>query len=72
MLKNGYYLIRRWIITLLLATMRDGAEFHSSYTQVNIGDDQFGIASASEELTFPGGYSDSNPIQSGIPQCLLR
>lgn len=32
-----------------------------SFLQVNIGGSQVGIATASEEVTFPGGYSDTDP-----------
>ncbi|KIJ64018.1 lytic polysaccharide monooxygenase [Hydnomerulius pinastri MD-312] len=60
-LKSGQYLIRHEIIALHLATEMGGAEFYPSCTQVNIGGAQVGIASASEEVTFPGGYSDSDP-----------
>ncbi|KAG8221709.1 glycosyl hydrolase family 61-domain-containing protein [Butyriboletus roseoflavus] len=60
-LQSGQYLIRHEIIALHLATTVGGAEFYPSCTQVNIGGSQVGIATASEEVTFPGGYSDTDP-----------
>ncbi|KAF9218887.1 hypothetical protein BS17DRAFT_475982 [Gyrodon lividus] len=60
-LQAGQYLIRHEIIALHLANEMGGAEFYPSCTQVNVGGSQVGIASASEEVTFPGGYSDSDP-----------
>lgn len=33
----------------------------ASFMQVNVGGSQVGMASASEEVTFPGGYSDTDP-----------
>ncbi|KAF9233580.1 glycoside hydrolase family 61 protein [Melanogaster broomeanus] len=60
-MKSGQYLIRHEIIALHLATTMGGAEFYPSCTQVNVGGSQVGIASASEEVTFPGGYSDDDP-----------
>ncbi|KAH7890297.1 glycoside hydrolase family 61 protein [Phlebopus sp. FC_14] len=57
----GQYLVRHEIIALHLATELGGAEFYPSCTQVNIGGSQTGIASANEEVTFPGGYSDTDP-----------
>ncbi|KAH0826360.1 glycosyl hydrolase family 61-domain-containing protein [Lanmaoa asiatica] len=60
-LQSGQYLIRHEIIALHLATTVGGAEFYPSCTQVNVGGSQVGTASASEEVTFPGGYSDTDP-----------
>ncbi|KAI9567884.1 glycoside hydrolase family 61 protein [Boletus coccyginus] len=60
-LQSGQYLIRHEIIALHLATTVGGAEFYPSCTQVNVGGSQVGMASASEEVTFPGGYSDTDP-----------
>ncbi|KAF8839801.1 hypothetical protein BDN67DRAFT_969554 [Paxillus ammoniavirescens] len=60
-LKPGQYLIRHEIIALHLANELGGAEFYPSCTQLDIGGSQVGIASASEEVTFPGGYSDNDP-----------
>ncbi|KAF8557185.1 glycoside hydrolase family 61 protein [Imleria badia] len=60
-LKSGQYMIRHEIIALHLATTVGGAEFYPSCTQVNVGGSQVGVASASEEVTFPGGYSDTDP-----------
>lgn len=31
------------------------------FMQVNVGGSQVGVASTSEEVTFPGGYSDTDP-----------
>jgi len=60
-LQSGQYLIRHEIIALHLATTVGGAEFYPSCTQVDVGGSQVGMASASEEVTFPGGYSDTDP-----------
>ena len=60
-LQSGHYIIRHEIIALHLATTIGGAEFYPSCTQVNVGGSQVGMASASEEVTFPGGYSDTDP-----------
>ncbi|KAG9311214.1 glycoside hydrolase family 61 protein [Chiua virens] len=60
-LQSGQYLIRHEIIALHLATTIGGAEFYPSCTQVNVGGSQVGMATASEEVTFPGGYSDTDP-----------
>ncbi|KAH7908281.1 glycoside hydrolase family 61 protein [Hygrophoropsis aurantiaca] len=57
----GQYLIRHEIIALHLANEMGGAEFYPSCTQVNVGGSQTGTAQASEMVTFPGGYSDSDP-----------
>jgi len=60
-LQSGQYLIRHEIIALHLATTMGGAEFYPSCTQVNVGGSQVGMATASEEVKFPGGYSDTDP-----------
>jgi hypothetical protein len=60
-LESGQYMIRHEIIALHLATTVGGAEFYPSCTQLNIGGSQVGVATASEEVTFPGGYSDTDP-----------
>ncbi|KAI6121285.1 glycoside hydrolase family 61 protein [Pisolithus sp. B1] len=60
-LEPGQYLIRHEIIALHLATELMGAEFYPSCTQVNILGNQTGTPTSSEEVTFPGGYSDTDP-----------
>lgn len=60
-LAPGQYLVRHEIIALHLANEMGGAEFYPSCTQVNIQGDQSGVAPASDEVTFPGGYSDTDP-----------
>ncbi|KAG6333736.1 hypothetical protein ID866_5349 [Astraeus odoratus] len=60
-LAPGEYLIRHEIIALHLATTLGGAEFYPSCTQVKILGDQTGTPTSSEEVTFPGGYSDTDP-----------
>jgi len=60
-LQSGQYLIRHEIIALHLATTVGGAEFYPSCTQVNVSGTQVGAATANEEVTFPGGYSDTDP-----------
>ncbi|KAH7923365.1 hypothetical protein BV22DRAFT_1036374 [Leucogyrophana mollusca] len=57
----GQYLIRHEIIALHLANEMGGAEFYPSCTQVNVGGSQTGVAQSSEMVTFPGGYSDTDP-----------
>ncbi|OJA12835.1 hypothetical protein AZE42_04241 [Rhizopogon vesiculosus] len=60
-LAPGQYLVRHEIIALHLANEMGGAEFYPSCTQVNIQGDQSEVAPASAEVTFPGGYSDTDP-----------
>ncbi|KIM54987.1 glycoside hydrolase family 61 protein, partial [Scleroderma citrinum Foug A] len=60
-LAPGQYLIRHEIIALHLATQLGGAEFYPSCTQVNVQGNQTATATSSEEVTFPGGYSDTDP-----------
>lgn len=60
-LEPGQYLIRHEIIALHLATELGGAEFYPSCTQVNILGNQTGTPTSNEEVTFPGGYSDTDP-----------
>ncbi|KAL4063410.1 glycosyl hydrolase family 61-domain-containing protein [Scleroderma yunnanense] len=60
-LAPGQYLIRHEIIALHLATQLGGAEFYPSCTQVNILGNQTGTPTSNEEVTFPGGYSDTDP-----------
>ncbi|KAG1838359.1 glycoside hydrolase family 61 protein [Suillus subalutaceus] len=60
-LAPGQYLIRHEIIALHDAVAMGGAQFYPSCTQVNIQGDQSDVAPASDEVTFPGGYSDDDP-----------
>ncbi|KAI0935511.1 hypothetical protein AcV5_003922 [Taiwanofungus camphoratus] len=57
----GGYLIRHEIISLQLAMSMGGAEFYPSCTQVQIGGNGAGTPQSSQTVTFPGGYSDSDP-----------
>jgi len=60
-IKPGQYIIRHEIIALHLANSPGGAEFYPSCTQLNIGGNGTAVPSASELVTFPGGYSDTDP-----------
>lgn len=60
-LAPGNYLIRHEIIALHLATSMGGAEFYPSCSQLTVGGSQTGAPTASELVSFPGGYSDSDP-----------
>jgi len=57
----GEYLIRHEIIALHLANTKGGAEFYASCTQVKMSGSGTGVPSSSELVSFPGGYSDSDP-----------
>ncbi|KAF8557187.1 glycoside hydrolase [Imleria badia] len=57
----GNYLLRSEIISLQLAMTMGGAEFYPGCIQLSIGGSGTGTATSSEECTFPGGYSDSDP-----------
>ncbi|KAH9855715.1 glycosyl hydrolase family 61-domain-containing protein [Lenzites betulinus] len=58
-LAPGDYLIRHEIIALHLAVTMGGAEFYPSCTQVRVGGS--GSGKPTDTVTFPGGYSDSDP-----------
>lgn len=60
-LAPGNYLLRSEIISLQLAMTLGGAEFYPACIQLQIGGSQTGGPTSSEECTFPGGYSDSEP-----------
>ncbi|KIJ15794.1 lytic polysaccharide mono-oxygenase [Paxillus involutus ATCC 200175] len=60
-LAPGNYLLRSEIIALHLATTLGGAEFYPSCIQLSVGGSQIGAPTCSEEVTFPGGYSDTDP-----------
>ncbi|KAF8882002.1 glycosyl hydrolase family 61-domain-containing protein [Infundibulicybe gibba] len=57
----GNYLIRHEIIALHIATSPGGAEFYASCTQLKVGGNQNGVPTASELVSFPGAYSDTDP-----------
>ncbi|KAF8880640.1 glycoside hydrolase family 61 protein [Infundibulicybe gibba] len=57
----GNYLIRHEIIALHLATAPGGAEFYASCTQLKVGGNQKGVPAASELVSLPGAYSDTDP-----------
>lgn len=38
-----------------------GAEFYPACIQLSVGGSQTGQPTSSEEVTFPGGYSDTDP-----------
>ena len=54
-------MIRHEIIALHLATTKGEAEFYPSCAQIKVGGNQNGAPNANELVTFPGGYSDSDP-----------
>jgi len=57
----GQYLLRSEIISLHLATTEGGAQFYPACIQLNVGGDQTQGPTSSEECTFPGCYSDTDP-----------
>ncbi|KAF9233584.1 glycoside hydrolase family 61 protein [Melanogaster broomeanus] len=58
---SGEYLLRSELIALQLAMSVGGAEFYLACIQLNIGGSGTGAATSSEECTFPGCYSDTDP-----------
>jgi hypothetical protein len=60
-LAPGNYLLRSEIIALQLAMTEGGAEFYPACIQLSVGGSQTGQPTSSEEVTFPGGYSDTDP-----------
>ena len=60
-LAPGQYLLRAEIIALHLATTEGGAEFYPACIQLNVGGNQTQGPTSSEECTFPGCYSDTDP-----------
>ncbi|KAH7890299.1 glycosyl hydrolase family 61-domain-containing protein [Phlebopus sp. FC_14] len=60
-LASGNYLLRSEIISLQLAATQGGAEFYPACIQLNVGGSQTGGPQSSEEVKFPGGYSDTDP-----------
>ena len=60
-LAPGNYMVRHEIIALHLATTKGKAEFYPSCSQIKVGGNQKGAPNANELVTFPGGYSDSDP-----------
>ncbi|KAI0084578.1 glycosyl hydrolase family 61-domain-containing protein [Irpex rosettiformis] len=60
-LAPGNYLIRHEIIALHLAETVGGAEFYPSCAQVKVGGNGNGTPKSSDLVTFPGGYSDTDP-----------
>ncbi|KAF9232370.1 glycoside hydrolase family 61 protein [Melanogaster broomeanus] len=57
----GEYLLRSELISLQNAMSVGGAEFYPACIQLNIGGSGTGAATSSEECTFPGCYSDTDP-----------
>lgn len=57
----GGYLLRSELISLQNAMSSGGAEFYPACIQLSIGGSGTGTATGSEECTFPGCYSDSDP-----------
>ena len=49
------------IIALHVATAVGGAEFYPSCVQIRVGGDGTGVPDASQEVSFPGGYKDTDP-----------
>lgn len=60
-LAPGNYLLRHEIIALHLATAMNGAEFYPGCAQLKVGGSQTGVPRASDLVSLPGAYSDSNP-----------
>ncbi|KAF8344949.1 glycoside hydrolase family 61 protein J [Amanita rubescens] len=60
-LASGNYMVRHEIIALQLAVSMGGAEFYPSCTQIKVGGSQTGQPQKSDLVTFPGGYSDTDP-----------
>jgi len=60
-LAPGNYLIRHEIIALHLGESKGGAEFYPSCAQLIIGGSQTGKPSASDLVSLPGAYSDTDP-----------
>ncbi|KAF9232371.1 glycosyl hydrolase family 61-domain-containing protein [Melanogaster broomeanus] len=58
---SGEYLLRSELIALQQAMSLGGAEFYLACIQLNIGGSGTGAAASSEECTFPGCYSDTDP-----------
>ena len=48
-------------VTPLVVPLLENRSMLISVAQVNISGSQVGVASSSEEVTFPGGYSDTDP-----------
>ncbi|KAF4585189.1 hypothetical protein EYR40_002026 [Pleurotus pulmonarius] len=61
-LAPGNYLLRHEIIALHLAPK---AEFYPSCTQIKVGGNKNGVPKASELVSFPGAYQDSDPGITG-------
>ncbi|KAF8921153.1 glycosyl hydrolase family 61-domain-containing protein [Mucidula mucida] len=59
-LAAGQYMVRHEIIALHLAQSDGGAEFYPSCTQLKVTGSQTGTAKSSEEVQFPGAYSDTD------------
>ncbi|KAJ7708236.1 glycosyl hydrolase family 61-domain-containing protein [Mycena rosella] len=60
-IKPGAYLIRHEIIALHLATVKGGAEFYPSCSQIRVGGSGTGAPTAAELVSLPGAYSDTDP-----------
>jgi len=57
----GNYIVRHEILALQLAVSIGGAEFYPSCSQLTIGGSGTGAPTASELVSFPGAYSDTDP-----------
>ena len=60
-LAPGNYMLRSELIALQLAMTEGGAEFYPSCIQLSVGGSQTGQPTSSEQVTFPGAYSDTDP-----------
>ncbi|KAF8629785.1 hypothetical protein AX17_005564 [Amanita inopinata Kibby_2008] len=60
-LAPGNYIARHEIIALHLGNSLGGAEFYPSCTQLRVGGSQTGTPSASDLVSLPGAYKDSDP-----------
>ena len=60
-LAQGAYLMRHEIIALQGAQSQGGAEFYPSCAQVKVGGSGTGTPKSSDLVSFPGGYSDTDP-----------
>ncbi|KAJ7593510.1 glycosyl hydrolase family 61-domain-containing protein [Mycena floridula] len=60
-LAAGNYIVRHEIIALHLATTKGGAEFYPSCAQLTVGGTQTGKPTASDLVSIPGAYKDTDP-----------
>jgi hypothetical protein len=75
-LAAGNYLMRHEIIALHLGSEPGGAEFYVVCGQLKVGGNQSGAPAPSELVSFPGGYTDTDPgildkaVSTPLAMCL--